>query len=113
MGADAARRLAADGFNVAILSSSGKGETLAEELGGVGFTSSNLVASNLQLFVNKAMEASVRIDVLVKSAGNIPKGDILEISDEVSSLIAYLASDEAAYITGQNFRIDGGLTRLV
>ena len=32
---------------------------------------------------------------------------------EVSSLIAYLASDEAAYITGQNIRIDGALTRSV
>ena len=32
---------------------------------------------------------------------------------EVSSLISYLASDDAAYITGQNLRIDGGLTRSV
>jgi len=28
-------------------------------------------------------------------------------------LIAYLASDDAAYTTGQNIRIDGGLTRSV
>ncbi|MDW3543805.1 SDR family NAD(P)-dependent oxidoreductase, partial [Escherichia coli] len=41
MGAAAARRLAADGFRVAILSSSGKGEALAGELGGIGFTGSN------------------------------------------------------------------------
>ena len=34
MGAGAARRLAADGFRVAILSASGKGEALADELGG-------------------------------------------------------------------------------
>ena len=33
MGAGAARKLASDGFNVAILSSSGKGEALARELG--------------------------------------------------------------------------------
>lgn len=33
--------------------------------------------------------------------------------EEVAALIAYLASDEAAYITGQNFRIDGGMTRSV
>ncbi|RUU89123.1 3-oxoacyl-ACP reductase, partial [Mesorhizobium sp. M7A.F.Ca.CA.002.05.1.1] len=33
MGAAAAKRLAADGFKVAILSSSGKGEALAGELG--------------------------------------------------------------------------------
>ena len=36
MGADAARQLAEDGFNIAVLSSSGKGQALAEELGGSG-----------------------------------------------------------------------------
>ena len=41
MGAAAARRLSADGFRVGILSSSGKGEALASELGGVGVTGSN------------------------------------------------------------------------
>ena len=41
MGAAAAGRLAADGFAVAILSSSGKGEALATELGGIGVTGSN------------------------------------------------------------------------
>ena len=41
MGAGAARKLAADGFQVAILSSSGKGEALAKELGGIGVTGSN------------------------------------------------------------------------
>ena len=33
--------------------------------------------------------------------------------DEVSELISLLASDRAAYITGQNIRIDGGITRSV
>lgn len=41
MGADAARRLAADGFRVGMLSSSGKGEALGKELGGFGVTGSN------------------------------------------------------------------------
>jgi NAD(P)-dependent dehydrogenase (short-subunit alcohol dehydrogenase family) len=40
MGAAAARKLAADGFAVAVLSSSGKGEALGKELGGIGFTGS-------------------------------------------------------------------------
>ncbi|MEO0976676.1 MAG: SDR family oxidoreductase [Pseudomonadota bacterium] len=219
MGADAARRLAADGFNVAILSSSGKGEALARELGGVGFTGSNLDPDDLKSFVEKSLDTYGRVDVLVNSAGHGPKGDILEISDEdwhrgmdyylmnvirpsrlvapimaeqgggtilnistfavfepdpmfptsgvfraglasfaklfsdkfagqnvrmnnilpgfidslpekddrraripmgrygrsdeVSGLISYLASDAAAYVTGQNIRIDGGLTRSV
>ena len=82
MGADAARRLHSDGFEVAILSSSGKGEALAKELGGVGVTGSNLEATDLQRLVDAAMEKWGRIDVLVNSAGHGPKGDILEISDE-------------------------------
>src|SRR3954470_13352503 len=41
MGAAAARKLAQDGFNLAILSSSGKGETIAKEMGGIGVTGSN------------------------------------------------------------------------
>ena len=34
-------------------------------------------------------------------------------ADEVAELIAFLASPRSAYITGQNIRIDGGLTRSV
>lgn len=33
--------------------------------------------------------------------------------EEVGRLIAFLASDASSYITGQNIRIDGGITRSV
>ncbi|MBP9950863.1 MAG: SDR family oxidoreductase [Cypionkella sp.] len=82
LGAAAARRLAADGFSVGILSSSGKGEALAAELGGAGVTGSNLVPADLQRLVDMAMENWGRVDVLVNSAGHGPKGAILEITDE-------------------------------
>lgn len=219
MGADAARHLHAQGYEVAILSSSGKGAALAEELGGVGHTGSNLDLDAIKALMDKTMQRWGRIDVLVNSAGHGPKGDIMEIGDdawhmgmevylmnvirparlvapimaeqgggsivnistfaafepdplfptsgvfraglasftklfadkfaaqgvrmnnvlpgfidslpetedrraripmgrygtarEVSALVAYLASDAAAYTTGQNIRIDGGLTRAV
>ncbi len=219
MGADSARRLAAGGYKVTILSSSGKGEALAKELGGAGVTGSNRSVEDLQRLVDLAMGKWGRIDVLVNSAAHGPKGPVLEISDadwhegmevyllnvirparlvapimarqgggaiinistfaafepdplfptsgvfraglasftklfadryapqnvrmnnvlpgfidslpetedrrtripmgrygradEVSGLIAYLASDDAAYMTGQNLRIDGGLTHAV
>lgn len=82
MGAAAARRLAADGMKVAILSSSGKGEALAAELGGIGVTGSNQSNDDLRRLVDGAMERWGRIDVLVNSAGHGPRAPIVEITDE-------------------------------
>ena len=219
MGAGAARKLAADGFKVAILSSSGKGEALAAELGGIGVTGSNQSNDDLKRLVDLTMSKWGRVDALVNSAGHGPRAAILDLLDEdwhrgmdvyflnvvrptrlvtpimqaqksgaivnistfaafepdpvfptsgvfraglaaftklfsdkyaadnirmnnvlpgfidslpekaewrsripmgrygkteeVSELIALLASDRAAYITGQNIRIDGGITRSV
>ena len=82
MGAGAARRLAQDGFLVAILSSSGKGEALATELGGLGVTGSNQSPDDLQRLVDTTLGRWGRIDVLVNSAGHGPRAPILEISDD-------------------------------
>lgn len=92
MGAAAARRLAADGFKVAILSSSGKGEALAAELGGFGMTGSNQSPEDLARLVDGTMERFGRIDVLVNSAGHGPRAPILEITDEqwVKGMDVYL-----------------------
>ena len=81
MGAACARRLAADGFRVAILSSSGKGQALAEQLGGWGVTGSNQSPDDLARLVEGALARWGRVDVLVNSAGHGPKGPILDISD--------------------------------
>lgn len=82
MGASAARRLAADGFRLAILSSSGKGEALADELGGFGVTGSNRSHDDLRRLVDGAVERWGRIDVLVNSAGHGPRAQILELTDD-------------------------------
>ena len=219
MGAAAARRLAGEGFRLAILSSSGKGEALAAELGGIGVTGSNQSNEDLQRLVDLTLARWGRIDALVNSAGHGPRGAVLALGDddwhrgldvyllnvvraarlvvpvmqrqrsgaivnissfaafepdpafpvssvfraglaswtklvadryaadnirinnvlpgyidrlpvpeavlgripmgrggrveEVAALISLLVSDEAAYLTGQNLRIDGGLTRSV
>ena len=219
MGAGAAKKLAAEGYRVGILSSSGKGEALAEELGGIGVTGSNESNDDLAKLVDKVVSEWGRIDVLVNSAGHGPRAPVIELSDEdwhrgmevyflcavrptrlvtpimlkqksgviiniwtfaafepdpvfptsgvfraglaayaklyadqyaadnirmnnvlpgfidslpekqefkdripmqrygkteeVSGVIAFLASDEAGYITGQNIRVDGGITRSV
>ncbi|HVW57947.1 MAG TPA: SDR family oxidoreductase [Rhizobiaceae bacterium] len=82
MGAAAARRLAADGYMVAVMSSSGKGEALGKELGGIGFTGSNQSNGDLQRFVDLVMERWGRIDALVNGAGHGPRAPLLEITDE-------------------------------
>ena len=53
IGADSAKKLSEDGFDVAVMSSSGKGEALGKELGGFGFTGSNLVVEDLKEFVDR------------------------------------------------------------
>src|SRR3954453_8493653 len=82
MGAAAARRLAGEGFKVAILSSSGKGEALARELGGIGVTGSNQSNDDLRKLFDVTMSNWGRVDVLVNSAGHGPRAPILEISDD-------------------------------
>ena len=81
MGAAAAKKLAADGYRIAVLSSSGKGEALARDLGGIGVTGSNQSTEDLQRLVDLAMARWGRIDALVNSAGHGPRGPILDISD--------------------------------
>ena len=82
MGAGAARRLAVDGFRIAILSSSGKGEALAAELGGVGVTGSNRSTDDLARLVDRTMDRWGRVDVLVNSAGHGPRAPVLDLSDD-------------------------------
>ncbi|MDF1746340.1 MAG: SDR family oxidoreductase [Gimesia sp.] len=82
MGAAIARKLADLDYKVVILSSSGRGEALAAELGGVGVTGSNQNPDDLKLLVDTAMDKFGKIDAVVNSAGHGPKGKILEISDD-------------------------------
>ncbi|HSF65317.1 MAG TPA: SDR family oxidoreductase [Paracoccaceae bacterium] len=82
MGAGVARELSAQGYALGILSSSGKGEALARDLGGIGVTGSNQSTDDLARLVDAAMARWGRIDVLVNSAGHGPRAPILEISDD-------------------------------
>jgi NAD(P)-dependent dehydrogenase (short-subunit alcohol dehydrogenase family) len=82
MGAACARKLAAEDYKVAILSSSGKGEALAKELGGIGVTGSNQSNDDLKRLVDETMAKWGRVDALVNSAGHGPRDEILKITDE-------------------------------
>jgi len=81
IGADAARIMAERGYDIGVMSSSGKGEALGTSLGGLGFTGSNLVVADLEAFVTAAMARFRRIDAVINCAGHGPKGGVTEISD--------------------------------
>jgi 3-oxoacyl-[acyl-carrier protein] reductase len=57
-----------------------------------------------------------RVDTDLLRALDVPLGEIarstavqrLGAPEEVASIVAYLSSDEAAYVTGANIRVDGG-----
>ena len=82
IGADAAKKLAASGYDVGVMSSSGKGEALGNELGGLGFTGSMLEPADLEAFVEAAIKRFGRIDGVVNCTGHGPKGPVMEISDD-------------------------------
>uniref|UniRef100_UPI003514CCBF SDR family oxidoreductase n=1 Tax=Nioella sp. TaxID=1912091 RepID=UPI003514CCBF len=81
------------------------------------------LASFTKLFADKFAARGVRmnnvlpgfIDSLPETEdrrARIPMGRYGTVA-EVSGLIGYLLSEDGAYVTGQNIRIDGGLTRAV
>lgn len=82
MGAAAAVKLAAEGYAIGILSSSGRGEALANELGGVGVTGSNRSRADHDRLVEAVVDTFGGIDVLVNSAGHGPRGEISELTEE-------------------------------
>jgi len=79
---------------------------LAVELGPLNITINNIAPGAIVTPINKSLlEDKPKLDALLK---NIPLGR-LGSCDDVSALAAFLASDEAAYITGSTYVIDGGL----
>jgi len=82
MGAAVARRLASDGYALALMSNGGGAEALASELGGLGFTGSVAEPADLEAVVAGTMEAHGRIDAVVNNTGHPPKGPLLDMSDD-------------------------------
>ena len=81
---------------------------LAVELGPLGITVNNVAPGAIITPINKSLlDDHAKLDPLLR---NIPLGR-MGTSEEVASLVAFLASDEAAYITGSTYVIDGGLMR--
>ncbi len=81
IGAGIAKELAANGYNLALMSPSGSAEALAKELGGVGISGSVTEPADLEQLVNLAMTSYGRIDAVVNHTGHPPKGPLLDIPD--------------------------------
>ncbi len=81
---------------------------LAVELGPLGITVNNVAPGAIVTPINKGLlEDAAKLDPLLR---NIPLGR-MGTSEEVAGLVAFLASEDAAYITGSTYVIDGGLMR--
>ena len=79
-------------------------KTIAKEYGGRGITA-NAVAPG---FIESDMTAALPEKVQQEYLSAIPAGRFGK-PEEVAELVAFLASDAAAYINGQTIAIDGGL----
>jgi NAD(P)-dependent dehydrogenase (short-subunit alcohol dehydrogenase family) len=82
LGAAVARKLAAEGYRLALLSPGEGVERLAAELGGVALRGSVASAADLEALVSLAMDRFGRIDAVASSTGHPPKGELLAITDE-------------------------------
>jgi len=81
---------------------------LAVELGPLGITVNNIAPGAIATPINTALlNDKPKLNALL---ANIPLGR-LGTTDDVASLAAFLASDEAGYITGSTYVVDGGLMR--
>lgn len=80
---------------------------LAVELGPLNITVNNIAPGAISTPMNKSLlEDKPKLQALLR---NIPLNRLGTTSD-VASLAAFLASDEASYITGSTYTVDGGLT---
>ena len=81
----------------------GMAKTVAAENAHRGVTANAVLPGMVATEKVKAMPA----EILERLLAELPSGRMAE-PDEVAGIVAYLASEEAGYVTGQAIEIDGG-----
>jgi len=83
------------------------GRTLALEYAGDGIRVNTVAPGAIETPINQ--EWTEHPEKKREAEGHIPMGRVGQ-PEEIATVFAFLASDEAAYITGQTIHVDGGLT---
>ncbi len=102
---------------VGVMGNAGQGNYSASKAGLIGFTKSmarELASRGIRVnavapgFISTDMTDSLKEEVKEAMLSKIPLGYFAE-PEEVSNLVAFLASEKSDYITGQVIQIDGGM----
>ena len=85
----------------------GMTKSFAQEIATRGITA-NCIAPG---FIETAMTAELPENVIKNMLDSIPQGRMGQ-ADEIAASVAFLASNEASYITGQTLHINGGMAMI-
>lgn len=80
---------------------------LAQEVGSRGITVNSVAPGFIRTPMTDVLPADVKANLLSR----IPEGKLGEAQD-IANAVAFLASDEAQYITGQTIHINGGMAMI-
>ena len=80
---------------------------LAQEVGSRGITVNSIAPGFIRTPMTDVLPEDVKAALLAK----IPEGKLGEAQD-IANVVAFLASDEAQYITGQTININGGMAMI-
>lgn len=85
----------------------GMTKSFAQEIASRGITA-NCIAPG---FIETAMTSELPETVIKNMLGSIPQGRMGN-ADEIAATVAFLASNEASYITGQTLHVNGGMAMI-
>jgi 3-oxoacyl-[acyl-carrier protein] reductase len=83
----------------------GLSKTIARELGGKNITCNVVAPGFIQTDMTENLPQQIKDGVL--SLMSVKR---LGVADDIAAAVAYVASDEAGFLTGQTICVDGGLT---